>query len=255
MDNQLSKPNLPGSTRRGFTLIELSVIIAVIAILVAMLPPALANTKARTRQVSCMNNLKQLGLGTLLYLGDFNNTYPGCASRTVYGFQVEDWIYWRNQVPYTLDKSPIFLLIGGGANTNIFRCPMDKDNTDRISQGQPIYPCSYSMTSYGLENNANLRGISSIFSGAFGGSYAFKQTSVRNPAGKIVLAEEVAMQAPPDNPDPTYYYIISDGRFVPTGDRLTGRHSGKADVGFVDGHVQAVDWKFGTNVFNSQADL
>jgi len=237
--------------RKAFTLIELLVVIAIIAILAAMLLPALSKAKMKAQQTSCRNGLKQLEMGTLLYLTDYNDIFPACASRSTYGFQVEDWIYWRDQAPYPLEKSPIFYLIGGGRNTNIFRCPMDKNDKDRIAQSSPIYPCSYTMTSYDLVNNQNVHGMTSIFTA----HAPFRQGMVRNPALKILLAEEVATHAAPDNPDPSYTAVIDDGRYVPTGNRLTGRHNGKADVGFVDGHVEAVSWRFATNVINSQADL
>jgi len=267
----------PDGGRAAFTLIELLVVIAIIAILAAMLLPALSKAKAKGQQAYCMSNIKQLGLGMTIYVGDFNDTYAGAASADTYGFHPEDWIYWRtgtftpmlNGVAMTLEKSPLIKVLGTGASTNIFRCPMDQNDSFRVPNGQDNDPYyySYEFTSYNYTSAGVSPGFTTIVSLDGTKHYYFKSTSVRSPASKMMGVEPVAALIPGDEPDIERAlgktWVVQCGRWEPFGtdppyttpnNFLSIRHNKRSDSVFADGHVEAVGQNYATNYVYSQAN-
>src|SRR4028119_34289 len=71
-----ARPASASSSRSAFTLIELLVVIAIIAILAAILFPVFAQAREKARQASCVSNLRQIGTALLMYVQDYDETYP-----------------------------------------------------------------------------------------------------------------------------------------------------------------------------------
>jgi prepilin-type N-terminal cleavage/methylation domain-containing protein len=108
---------LTAKSRRGFTLIELLVVIAIIAILAAMLLPALASSKEKARRISCINNIRQLAVGTHLYSNDNNQWIPDASRNNPSAPTVDSYIgevgpelgtFWTNQYGAKVIDCPNF---------------------------------------------------------------------------------------------------------------------------------------------------
>jgi prepilin-type N-terminal cleavage/methylation domain-containing protein/prepilin-type processing-associated H-X9-DG protein len=216
---------------RAFSLLELLVVVAVIAVLAALMLPALSRAKQRAGGASCSNNLRQLGLAFALYCEANSDTFPAPGSKSMYGPQPEDWIWWHPG--RDVHQSAIVPYISK-FNPQLFRCPQD---LEAAWPGQ-TYPYSYSLNSLDLEGEVN-PGMSSIIT--LGRKlYPFRTAQMKNPANKLMLVDE----------DRT---TIDDSRWAPAYDSLISRrHNGRGAVALADGHVQLVAPKFGQNDANTR---
>jgi prepilin-type N-terminal cleavage/methylation domain-containing protein/prepilin-type processing-associated H-X9-DG protein len=220
--------------RSAFTLIELLVVIAIIAILAAILFPVFAQAREKARQTSCMSNLRQIGTGTMLYIQDYDETFPinmymsadGGGNPCVNISQVAIGTYLKNM--------------------DVYRCPSDPRPFD-FPKGMstigmpPACPASPAMskTSY-VPNFAliNWGYPSNVFP-------SDPERAVKNMAAVEFPAETAAFYDG-SHTLPDEMFDIMD---IPVAAR---HHGGMLNTTYVDGHVKTVKAKPCTDASGKQ---
>jgi prepilin-type N-terminal cleavage/methylation domain-containing protein/prepilin-type processing-associated H-X9-DG protein len=141
--------------RSGFTLIELLVVIAIIAILAAILFPVFTQAREKARQATCLSNFKQIGLGVMMDVQDWDETYPNNRLFTFPGGSegAKLLVTWKTATqPYV-------------KNIDVYRCPSNRHNKQPDetkgddAHGLPVFPISYAYNGSALWSAATTRTV------------------------------------------------------------------------------------------------
>ncbi|MCL5102722.1 MAG: DUF1559 domain-containing protein [Armatimonadetes bacterium] len=209
--------------RRGFTLIELLVVIAIIAILAAILFPALTAAKEKGRQCACASNLKQLGIGLGAYLQDWKK-YPGGAPLYRYA-NYSDRGEYIGLIRDSSMKYGYATLVTKGSlfpyvkNVKVYVCPSDL---------QPVrtnFKCSYSMNSELDWDYSHVWGKGTM------------QDQVRRPTKTVALIDEGAGSL---SKSTGKVIPMCDGYFGAGQDAPAAAHSGYCCFLMCDSHVMSI---------------
>jgi len=234
---------------RAFTIIELLVVIGVIALLVALLLPALQKARGQAQAISCASNLRQWGIGAQIWSLDNRGELPSIDERT-------PW-YW--EIYTKMQRAPTYQQYGMIPTPKVWLCPSETNTTGKIMMGWPGgydggafgWGVNSGWTRDGLSYGGNMR----PFRDRTGGTWSFKRYTYALFSGSSqqLMMFEWPFATGVFNLDRYDGHVVGGGGVANgKGDAvIAARHPGKTlNCLFLDGHVERLP----KNVVASRAD-
>ena len=206
---------------RAFTLIELLVVIAIISIIASILFPVFARARENARRASCMSNLKQMALGMMMYVQDYDETFP--RAHVYLNGSSTATFWWKTIQPYTNSKQ-------------LFYCPSSPNAGNMSVDPQNLeYSINYFVapTSTAVVKLSTIQSASTIYLMMDGGGEWVNDSTVLTPG--------TANGQSSYNPGVGGAGIncsahITNAKYL--SDCQSGRHFGGENIAFTDGHVK-----------------
>ncbi len=234
---------MSAGSKKAFTLVELLVVIAVIALLMGILMPALTAARAQGRQIVCGSNIRQLVLANIGYAGENDGSYAP-AALDIFSANKHRWHGVRDDInsPFDPARGPLAAYLGDG---RVKKCPRKVN----FRQGEP-WDWDFEDGGGGYGYNMTYIG-SRIWQNYSSGNCRItaKDFELRHPARTLMFAD--AAMAKLDNGRPYYleYSFVEPPYFVVNGNPVASwgyaspsihfRHRNRANIGWVDGHISS----------------